>query len=162
MEHPQRIGHDIRVLSNLLRRSMDNSALQQYVDNLTGTHGWVIGYLFHRQGQDVFQRDLENEFSIRRSTATCVLQLMEKNGLIIREPVPYDARLKKLVLTPKALELHAHIEQEIAATEALLCQGLTGAEIEAFHRTAERMKLNLLRRSHGAPLQRQNEKEETL
>ena len=35
----------------------------------------------------MFQRDVEAEFNIRRSTATGILQLMEKNGFLLREPV---------------------------------------------------------------------------
>ena len=70
---------------------------------------WVIGYLSEHEGKDVFQRDLEEEFSVRRSTATGILQLMEKNELITREPVSHDARLKKLVLTPKAIEIQKRL-----------------------------------------------------
>ena len=100
------IGFDIRTLSILIKRYIDGSATKQYVDNLTGTHGWVIGYLYDNRDHDVYQRDLETQFSIRRSTATGILQLMEKNELILREPVESDARLKKLVLTEKALDIH--------------------------------------------------------
>lgn len=38
---------------------------------------------------------------------------MEEKGLIKRESVPYDARLKKLVLTDRAIELNKIIEIDI-------------------------------------------------
>ena len=53
---------------------------------------------------DLRQKDFEQQFNIRRSTASNILALIEKNGLIQRESVPYDARLKKIVLTDKAIE----------------------------------------------------------
>ena len=53
---------------------------------------------------DIYQKDVEKEFQIRRSTATGTLQILEKNGFIRREPVKQDARLKKLVPTDKAKE----------------------------------------------------------
>ena len=62
--------------------------------------GWIIGYLYQNRDKEVFQRDIQEQFSIRRSTVTGILQLMEKNGLITRSSVERDARLKKLELTP--------------------------------------------------------------
>ena len=37
------------------------------------------------------------------------LSLMEENGMITRESVPYDARLKKIVLTEKALNIQTEV-----------------------------------------------------
>ena len=47
--------------------------------------GWIIDYIYDRGNDPVFQRDIEKEFTIRRSTATELLKLMEKNGLITRQ-----------------------------------------------------------------------------
>ena len=122
---------------------MDNSANKQYLDSLTGTNGWVIGYLIRNDGKDIFQRDLEAEFSIRRSTASSILKRMEKNGLIRREPVDYDARLKKLVLTEKSFEVHSLIMDDINMVEKKLVNGLTEAELNTFFETADKLKRNL-------------------
>ena len=48
---------------------------------------------------------IEKEFDITRSTASKNVDLLVENGYILREPVDYDARLKKLVLTEKSLSL---------------------------------------------------------
>ena len=56
-------------------------------------------HLYRHREEQVFQRDIEREFSITRSTVTNILQLMERKGYIERRSVPQDARLKKLVLT---------------------------------------------------------------
>lgn len=50
-------------------------------------NGWVIVYLAHNSDRDVFQRDLEERFNVRRSTVSNILSLMEKKGLIKRESV---------------------------------------------------------------------------
>ena len=91
------VGFEIKTVHNLLKRDFDKLPIHDKFNNLTGVQKWVVAYLSEHEGEDVFQRDLEEEFSIRRSTATGILQLMEKNDLIIRQPVSYDARLKKLV-----------------------------------------------------------------
>ena len=108
-----RIGFEVKTLANMLRRQVDKLELCRGFDGITSTQGRVIGFIISKDGEDVFQRDLEEEFFIRRSTATNILQLMERNGFIIRQPVDYDARLKKLVLTEKAVALHKQIEKNI-------------------------------------------------
>ena len=119
------------------------STTRSYVDSLTGTHGWVIRYLYENKDNDIFQRDIEKTFGVRRSTVTSMLQIMEKNGLITRGSVPYDSRLKKITPTEKALELHRRISDEIDAIEAELSAGLSEEEISAFISTIEKIKKNL-------------------
>lgn len=137
------IGFDIRTLSILIKRYIDGSATKQYVDNLTGTHGWVIGYLYDNRDHDVYQRDLETQFSIRRSTATGILQLMEKNELILREPVESDARLKKLVLTEKALDIHKMVEEDRKRTEEQLTKDIDAQELAIFRKVLKQMIRNM-------------------
>ena len=91
-------------------------------NGLTSIQTRILGYLRQAQNEnrDIFQRDIEEVFRIKRSSVTSVLQTLEKNGLIIRESIPEDARLKKLVLTDKAIQMQSstyHIlgemEQEV-------------------------------------------------
>lgn len=140
---PERqIGFELRILSNLIKRHIDNSAARAEIESVTGTNMWVIIYLVHHRDEDIFQRDIEQKFSVRRSTMSNILALMEKKGLIIRESVPQDARLKKLVLTEKALVLHEMMEKDRRETEKLITAGLTDDEIEAFLATVAKMKKN--------------------
>lgn len=144
MEKKRLIGFEIKTVSNMIKRKLINCPTVVETDKLTGMHGWIIGYLYDRRDQcEIFQRDLENDFSIRRSTVTGILQLMEKNGLIIREPVDYDKRLKKLTLTPKAVEKHEKLMKEIDTIEACIAKGLTGDEINTLLALLDRIKRNL-------------------
>ena len=126
-----------------MRREMDNSAAIKKASAVTGTHGWVIGYLMRNRDRDVFQRDLEQQFSVRRSTISNILQLMEKNELIRRVPVDYDARLKKLVPTEKAEQIHLEIERQIDSVEACMAEGISAEELEAFTSTLAKIRKNL-------------------
>lgn len=138
------IGREIKILSNIIKRKIDSAAVFAQNQEVTGMHGWIIGYLYRNREQgDIFQRDIEAEFSIRRSTATGMLQLMEKNDLIIREAVNYDARLKKLVLTPKAIAIHEEVLRVMWDLEEQLALGLTKEEIEVFFATIRKMKANI-------------------
>lgn len=137
------IGREVRTLSNAIRRWVDNSPIKRKVDDVTGTNGWIIGYLYDRLGTDVYQRDIEKQFGITRSTASKVLILMEKKGLITRVSVQHDARLKKIVMTEKSLELASLMAQDRSETEANLTKGFTEEELEQFVGYIKRFKENL-------------------
>ena len=105
--------------------------------------GWIIGYLYRNRVKEIFQKDLEAEFSIARSTATGILQLMEKKGYLKRESVPHDARLKKLVLTEKGMNTHEQHIKRIHDIEDMLREGLSEEEIQTFFRLIRKMRENL-------------------
>ncbi|SPU25488.1 MarR family transcriptional regulator [Bifidobacterium bifidum] len=59
-------------------------------------------FLDRNRNREIYQHTIEQKFCITRSTASRVLALMEKKGLIARESVAHDARCKRIVLTDKA------------------------------------------------------------
>lgn len=127
----------------MIHHRHSHSATKSYVESLTGTHSWVIRYLYDNRDKDIFQKDIEKTFGIRRSSVTAMLQIMEKNGLITRTPVERDARLKKIMPTERALELHQMISEEIDSVEKQIAKGLTDEEIESFITVVEKIKQNL-------------------
>jgi DNA-binding MarR family transcriptional regulator len=136
------IGYEIKTLSNLIRRRIDSASV--FSEEVTGMQGWIIGYVYrNQQKRDIFQKDIEAEFLIRRSTATGILQLMEKNDMIIRVPVEYDARLKKIVLTSKAVAVHQAVVKELDHLEEQLALGLTKEELDSFFTIIRKMKKNV-------------------
>ena len=137
------IGMECRCVSNLVRRKMGETDAIKLSQELTGMHGFVIGYLYNNQHQEVYQKDLEKRFEMRRSTATQMLSLMEKNGLILRQPVLHDARLKKLVLTDKAVQMHKEVVKEIERMEGLLTKGVSQEELATFFAVMDKVKANL-------------------
>ena len=139
----KRVGFQIKTVSNMMKRYFCNSDVKNYADNLTGVHSWIIRYLYHNREKEIFQRDIEEQFNIRRSTVSSTLALMEKNGLIVRNPVERDARLKKITLTQKAVEIHFMLEKDLEMREKTLIEGINEQEIESFLKTLEKIKINL-------------------
>lgn len=105
-EEPQVIPPQMRRVNNLIFRKVNQFLHANGVDDVTPMHNWIMAYLYHRREEEVFQRDIERDFSITRSTVTNILQLMEQKGYIVRQSVPQDARLKKLVLTDAGASTH--------------------------------------------------------
>ena len=99
--------------------------------NLNGLQARILGFveLNDHQGKDVYQKDIEAEFKIRRSSVSSVLDTMEKNGYIMRQSVASDARLKKLVLTDKAKEVGQHHRDCIDRFETAVVSNFTDEEI---------------------------------
>lgn len=139
------IGLRLRKLNNQIMRGIACSISQKSGDAVTGTNGWIICYLAGHPTEHIFQKDLESRFGITRSTASKVLSLMERKGLIIRKSVPHDARLREIVLTPKAVELNELARESAARLEARLTSGFTEEEIAVLADDLERMQKNLNR-----------------
>lgn len=144
-EHGQRhIGFELKSVNNLIRRNLDLRFAEAKVSEVTGMQGPIIGYLFRESSRrDVFQKDIEKQFNIRRSTASVMLQNMEQKGLIEREAVNHDGRMKKLVLTDKAVECHMRVMQCIDEFNMLLENGITPQEKAEFLRMLDKISDNL-------------------
>lgn len=140
------IGGAIHQLHNLLGRENNRFPHGELVDRMTGSHGFILCWLYeHRNDGDIFQKDLEKQLRLRRSSVTGVLQVMERNGLIERTPVSSDARLKKLTLTPRAEELYRILCSDMAETERRMSAGIPAQDLAAFWRTVDRIRDNLER-----------------
>ena len=133
----------IRTLHNVINRYLAVTRPQE-VEELSSANIDIIRYLVRNADHDVFPQDVERRFGITRSTSCRVLGLMERKGLIAREPVPQDARLKKIVLTDKARHIDDELYGNAVAMEKLLLQGLSDAEILGFMHTLDVMQTNLI------------------
>ena len=131
----------VNILSHKLKKRM-NENLQDL--GISGLQFRAMHFILAKSAEGaVFQRDIERALGLSRSTATGVLQLMEKDGLIRRESVASDARLKRLVPTERAFALNEQLTGYLERTEDALTQGLTDAQVAAFRQTLERMSANL-------------------
>lgn len=137
------VGMEIRALDNLIKRFIDNSINKERLVQVTGSNGWIIGYLWDNREKDLFQKDLESEFHITRSTTSKVVNLMVEKGLIRREEVKGDARLKKLVLTQKAVEMAKEMEEGHERIERQIIKGFTKEELKQFYSYLDRLKQNV-------------------
>ena len=136
----QNAARYVSKLSNKLRRKLDMLSSRK---EFSGSQGRTLYFLLS-QTEDIFQKDIEEEYSIRPSTATELLKQMEKNGLIVREPVAYDNRLKKIVVTEKALFYKKQVVEELTALEENLVRGISEADLQVFFKVIEKMMDNLL------------------
>ena len=139
-EHRGEIGFQINGLSHIIRWITHQYAGEDGPRSGSGMYGWLIGFIYENRDKDIYQRDLQQQFSVRRSTMTGILQAMEKDGMIVRRPVEWDARLKKIELTEKAVERQEKFQKNIAKVEARLSSGLTPEEKQTFIALCEKIR----------------------
>ncbi|MBO7340677.1 MAG: winged helix-turn-helix transcriptional regulator [Lachnospiraceae bacterium] len=138
------IGFELGMINNLTRRCLNQRFAENGLEDLGGIQGPVIGAIYSNSKKgDVFQKDIEKWFKIRRSTATVMLQNMEQKDLIVRVPVPNDGRLKKIVLTEKAKERHMRVKDQIERFHKELEEGISPAEKKQFLEILDRIRANL-------------------
>ncbi len=126
MKNEEQVGYQIKELCRLLDKNIwQKSILNAGGDTVTAMHGWMIGYLYHRRDQEVFQKDMEADFHMAKSSVTAALQNLEKSGYITRVSVERDARLKKIQLTEDGMRFHDAIQKSIDHMEEKLVSGLS-------------------------------------
>lgn len=109
------LGGLIHKVAHKMKREIDHANQKLGV---SGVQGRIIGYVrCESKNRDVFQKDIEEHFELRGSSVTSTLQKLEKMGFIVRESIPTDQRLKRIVLTKKALDIHNQITKNIEQVE---------------------------------------------
>ncbi|WP_407372381.1 MarR family winged helix-turn-helix transcriptional regulator [Carnobacterium sp.] len=139
------IGMEIRKLVNFIHRNVDSFKKEDEKYPITKMHGMIIGFLNNAKDEDVFQKDIEKKFSMRRSTTSKMLKSMEDKGLIERISIEKDARVKKLQLSEKGQSLVEEVTKEYQRIENLLIEGLTEEELDQFFKTIHKMQQNMLK-----------------
>lgn len=105
--------------------------------------GMLIGFLMNNADKEIFQKDIEAEFDIARSTVTATLDSMERKGYITREAVERDARLKKITLTQKAVESHNRIVADLEQLERAMFKNISAEEADTLFAIMDKIKENL-------------------
>lgn len=141
LEKKVEVGRKIEMLSRQIRRKVDESISSQ---DLTAKQAMILLVIYDlSKVKDVYAKDIEDAFDMRRATVTGILQLMEKNGIIVREENNIDGRLKSIRLTQKAINLRLKMKKNIQKVESNLLSGLSKEEIETFLKIMEKMSHNL-------------------
>lgn len=136
------VSKKINCTSTKIKRIIENLDSIKKLDNISGTNGFIIVYIY-KSNKDVYQKDIEKEFGITRSTASNIISLMEKKGLIIRERVDSDARLRKLVLTDLAKEYSITVIKDLDSFNKKITKDISDDDIDVFLKVLNKIEDNL-------------------
>ncbi len=129
----------VNMLANHQRRRFESMELGV---PLSSTEAKILHFILGYD-EDVFQKDVEEEFSMRAPSATELLKSMEQKGLLNRVPSESDGRRKKIVVSAEAVKYKPMLDRELDQVEKQLTKDLDRKEIEAWKVISEKMIRNL-------------------
>ena len=138
------ISLNMGVVVNQYQRQI-NQDISRTEGALTIHQCWILQYLTEHMDHPVRQKEIEQIFSIRRSTANTMLKTMEKNGYIRREDDPEDARPKQLIITEKGRDASVRMTDRLKEYDELMLKGISSEELQVFSNILERMEKNIRR-----------------
>lgn len=113
------------------------------ITSLSPSQIHTLAYLSSRQGEEVYQKDVEHFFRLRRSTVSSMLNGLEKKGYLRRCPVEQDARLKRLELTEGGHQIGEEMQNAAWKINDLITRGLTPEETQTFSAILAKIEDNL-------------------
>lgn len=139
-EDLKHIGRYIGRLHNLMRRRLWKNKSNL---NCSGAEMKILSHILVQE-KPILQKDIENEFLLRPSTATEILKKLEQQGLIKRIQEEDDARKKRIILTEKVINEEKNLIGSILEFERDLTKGISRNDLSTFCRIADKMQENLL------------------
>jgi len=129
----------INKLSNKIRREFDAHPV---VRDISPAEGRLLYFLVDTPGP-IYQRDIEEEYSLRPPSASAILKKMEADGLITRKSVKGDGRLKSIEITEKGLTYKDLVRDKIRQMEDVVTKDISKEDMEVFYRVVEQMLENM-------------------
>ena len=142
MEYEKVISREIIMLSAKIKRKLMDDQKDKELE-ITHSHSRILGYVIDHCKEDVYQRDIEKHFMIRRATISKILKSLEEKNYIIREAVVSDGRLKKIIPTKKAIHLFHYIHEGIEKKDLNMINGITEEELKTFFSVLHKINKNI-------------------
>ncbi|MDY3059073.1 MarR family transcriptional regulator [Fusobacterium sp.] len=133
------IGFYLRKLNNHIQKRSHSFYNRKEIKECSLSNLWVIDYLTDNSDKDIYQKDIETEFSINRATASKMLTLMEEKNFITRIPCEEDGRLKKIKVLPEGEKLKSICLAIRKEMEKELSFSLTQEEVETLKNILKKM-----------------------
>ncbi len=137
------LGYEIHKIEHLITRNIDSAIMSSIGNDITLAQGLIIEFIGLNPHKNIYQKDIELEFDVKRSAVSLILKNMEAKSLITREAVDRDLRLKKIVLTEKSLMLFENISNIVTQMEHKLSNTITDEEKRVFITILNKIRKNL-------------------
>lgn len=103
----------------------------------------ILKYLYEHENEKIYQKDLEKEFSIRRSTVSGILTTMEKNNFITRIESKNDARTKEIILSEKTKKQLKNMQKDALNFENTIIKDIDQKDLDTFIKVIHKMQENI-------------------
>lgn len=96
-----------------------------------GQSGWMTIAMIAKAKEPLSQRALADLLGIEGPSVVSMLDRLERDGLVRREPSPLDRRVKLAHLTDDGRALYAKVREEADAFRSAMLEGLDPATLNA-------------------------------
>lgn len=134
------IGFTVKQINNIYEKEL-NERLKKL--GITSSQCAVLDYLFHTNKEEVNQRDVEKNLSLKNPTVTGILKRMEEKGFILIVPNATDRRKKNIYLTEKAYDIQRKMDADRRKLDRRLIIGLSRKEVETLSKGLEKVLYNI-------------------
>ncbi len=142
----RKFGFELATLGHLIKRERDraNEEVKNRVlgpdNNVMCTDLGIIGFLAENSDSEVYQKDIEQHFSLTAPSVSNKLRELEKKDLITRAYSKVDTRLKQVIMTDQAREIDRIMRDEITKFEKRISDLLTDDEKEQLSIIIDKLK----------------------
>lgn len=143
MINKKSIGFQVKTLEMLFERKAIKLAKEKGVPLITPIQNGICLFLYKNKDDEVYQRDIEKEFKLRRSTSSGILKTLEKNKLIISGSSKKDARLKRIQITEKGIENLAKTKSFFDEIENMMIENINLQDLDIFYKVIDQVKNNI-------------------
>lgn len=133
------IGYLIATTSRALKHYFFVFRRQMDLDEFSFPAGQLM-MLLEQEPAPMCQRDIEKALHMSKSSVTGLVKALEREGYLSRNPVPGDARLKRLVLTEKGHRANRLCEQSFQEGERNVADVLTEQERRELQRICGKLQ----------------------
>lgn len=129
-QHEKDVGYQLRELGIYIKRYIESVDRDEEFQQMRGIQMWALHYLLNHQHETVVQKDLEENLSVRKSTASKLIERMLKHELVETNISPQDRRKKEIHITEKGIAFLENAHEMKKKMEADLRKNLTDDEVE--------------------------------
>lgn len=140
MEEKKSIGLLVKQINNIYEKDFNNRLRRL---GITASQCAVLNYLFHSPKEQVTQRDIEKNLSLKNPTVTGLLKRLEDKGFIFSVPGTKDRRCKNIYLSEKAFDIQKKMEAERRKLDRQLVLGMQRKERDALLRALGKVLYNI-------------------
>lgn len=140
------LGFELITTGHLLKREKDRAdeiAKKKVFGNEKEIHCSdlsIIKFLADNVGREIYQKDIEQYFSLTAPSVSNKLRTLQKEGLINRVYSKVDTRLKQVIMTEDAWAVDKRMRKEIVVFEKRIEDILTEEEKKIVFKISEKIK----------------------
>ena len=131
------VGH----LDHCIKKYMSGTHEPQKYVNFTQLQ--IVFYLLKHRDQDICQKDLEKETSLKKASITASLNSLEEKGLVCREVSKEDRRKNYIRISKKLEKYTRDYEKKLLEFNRTILRGIPEEDLETFFSVIDRVYANI-------------------